>query len=132
MRCPNILKRLFHLWEEYAKEGYILGLSYINRQRPCLESFPWIILLVTSVPITGFFVSELVQDWRSNPVQITMKSMSYPVQKIPFPTLTVCPQGYSINGYSQRYANLICILGYKSLSKIKIIGSIKSKHSFDT
>jgi amiloride-sensitive sodium channel len=106
MRCPIVLKRLLHLWEEYSKDGYILGLSYINRQRPWFESIPWFILLVASVPMTGYFVIDIVDDWRNNHVQITMKSMSYPVQEIPFPTLTVCPQGYNINGYNQRYTNL--------------------------
>ena len=123
MRCPEILKRLFHLWEEYTKEGYILGLSYVTRQRPWFESLPWFILLLASIPLTGYFVVELIEDWRSNHVQITMKSMSYPIQKIPFPTLTLCPPGYSMSGYSQRFESPFYILQWLEAFLIQLITS---------
>jgi hypothetical protein len=32
-------------------------------------------------------------DWQGSPVLTTVKSTSYPVNKIEFPTLTICGQG---------------------------------------
>ena len=32
-----------------------------------------------------------------------IKTMFHPIQEIPFPTITICPQGYNIYGYAERY-----------------------------
>jgi hypothetical protein len=39
----------------------------------------------------------LYVDWDSNPVLITIDTTDYPVEKIPFPTLTLCRRDNSPN-----------------------------------
>jgi hypothetical protein len=48
------------------------------------------------VIITGlivFCIFQAYSDWQENPVLTTVKSTSYPVDKIEFPALTICGQG---------------------------------------
>ena len=40
---------------------------------------------------------DLYSDWDSNPVLITIETTDYPVEKIPFPTLTICREDSSPN-----------------------------------
>jgi hypothetical protein len=51
-------------------------------------------------------VIELIQksfvlfklDWKINPIQITVLTTDFPVEKIPFPTITICRKQNNPNG----------------------------------
>jgi hypothetical protein len=37
------------------------------------------------------FINGTMGDWQENPVQTVIETTNYPVQNVPFPTVTVCP-----------------------------------------
>jgi hypothetical protein len=43
--------------------------------------------------------SNLLLDWMDNPVMIYVETTDYPVEKIPFPTVTVCQKDNDPNNF---------------------------------
>jgi hypothetical protein len=57
-----------------------------------------------------FFISGTLTDWEENPVQTVIESTAYPVQNIPFPSITVCPGANNrpmYYGFAETFFNFI-------------------------
>ena len=98
--------------QTYCDESSIHGVQYVAPSRVLLERILWAILIVVFFTSAGFVVANLLENWEENPIITTIYSTSYPIQKISFPAVTVCPNGFDVWAFAQRYnlPNLVVML----------------------
>ena len=104
--------------DEYAAGTTVHGITYIfHRDRPLIERYNLLLpastkifpiskvisarlMWVVVVGLAVFFALDLsisaYGNWRSNPVLTTVWTTGHPIEKIPFPSITICAQG-SVN-----------------------------------
>ncbi|KAI8118089.1 Pickpocket protein 28 [Lucilia cuprina] len=81
------------LLAEYSKSTSVHGLRYIFEvHRPFYEKLYWIVLML----ISFYFAISLMWDtylkWLDSPVILGFDETLVPINKIPFPTITICPE----------------------------------------
>ena len=67
------LDRSLSRWDKYQGISYVLQLSSWDR---CL----WLLLLLSSLALSGFMIWQTVTDWRAWQVQTTLKTLTKPVE----------------------------------------------------
>ena len=48
--------------------------------------------MVSGLILIAILMEESIKDWNENPVQTTLESVSIPLEPIPFPSVTICPE----------------------------------------
>jgi hypothetical protein len=90
---------------QYCKSSTIHGFQYLTKRED--TSWPdrliWALILMISISICAFLLNDLNEDWKRNPVVTTIESTSLPLGEIPYPAVTICPAGYDIWAFAQRY-----------------------------
>lgn len=51
----------------------------------------WAIAIFLGLGFASIFVHDLVLDWSQDPVTTSFDSVTYPVENVQYPTVTVCP-----------------------------------------
>ncbi|XP_011181517.2 pickpocket protein 28 [Zeugodacus cucurbitae] len=78
---------------EYSKNTTIHGLRYlVELHRPFYEKLYWFIVLVISVYFAISLIWATYLKWQDTPVILGFDETLVPVHKIPFPTITICPE----------------------------------------
>ncbi|XP_017835475.1 pickpocket protein 28 [Drosophila busckii] len=78
---------------EYSKSTTIHGIRYIFEvHRPIYEKLYWLILTCTSVYFAVSLIWATYLKWQDSPVILGFDETLVPVHKIPFPTITICPE----------------------------------------
>ncbi|KAM7342300.1 pickpocket protein 28-like [Cochliomyia hominivorax] len=81
------------LWGEYTRSTSIHGLRYIfGVHYPFYERFYWIVLMLISLYFSIYFTLETYYKWLNSPVIMGLDETLVPIHKIPFPTITICPE----------------------------------------
>uniref|UniRef100_A0A034WTB9 Sodium channel protein Nach n=1 Tax=Bactrocera dorsalis TaxID=27457 RepID=A0A034WTB9_BACDO len=78
---------------EYSKNTTIHGLRYlVELHRPFYEKLYWFVVLVISVYFAISLIWATYLKWQDTPVILGFDETLVPVHKIPFPTITICPE----------------------------------------
>ncbi len=80
--------------QKFCDECSIHGVQYLAPSKQILERCLWGVVIVLFSTLSVLVVSSLFQNWEEQPIITTIDTMAYPVQKIPFPAVTVCPNGF--------------------------------------
>ena len=94
------------------------GLKYITEHnKHGLERLFWIIVVTAFLLLGIFLTSRIVKKWQTSPIITTIETTHYPLTKVPFPAVTICPNYKGIKG---KVATEICNRKWlKELSKNK-------------
>ncbi|TDG51035.1 hypothetical protein AWZ03_002690 [Drosophila navojoa] len=78
---------------EYSKSTTIHGIRYIfELHRPIYEKLYWLVLTCTSMYFAASLIWATYLKWQDSPVILGFDETLVPVHKIPFPTITICPE----------------------------------------
>lgn len=79
---------------EYAEATSIHGIAYIFESgRLSFERLLWLVLVLV-LGYLGFVLSKpLLDNFRDNPVLTTVHTSGHPIEKVEFPSITICGQG---------------------------------------
>ena len=81
--------------EQYLEATTVHGFAYLHgRNSYCTRIF-WASIIVAGFSIAGWMIFSSVVDWDANQTITTLESIATPIQKIQFPTVTVCPHEHS-------------------------------------
>ena len=80
--------------KDYSQATTIHGISYLFEDRFIFYEKALWFLFVTSALIFAVLSSlSAYQKWIDEPILTSVSTTAYPVQKVPFPSITICPQG---------------------------------------
>ena len=78
----------------YSNTSTIHGIYYIfERGRWILERFFWIVVVSLSIFYAVLSTWQAWQAWEDDPMITSIATTGLPIQKIPFPSITICAQG---------------------------------------
>lgn len=78
---------------EYCSKTTIHGVRYFSeRNRHWTERCWWIIAIGASMWFCGFSIQNVWKKWGENPVSMSVFERQIPISRIPFPTVTICPE----------------------------------------
>ena len=81
--------------EQYLEATTVHGFAYLHgRNSYCTRIF-WASIIVAGFSIAGWMIFSSVVDWDANQTITTLESIATPIQKVQFPTVTVCPHEHS-------------------------------------
>ena len=91
--CPVLTKTV----HEYAEATSIHGIAYIFESgRLSFERLLWLILVLVFGFMAFIISMPLLNNFLDNPVLTTVHTSGYPIEKVQFPSITICGQG-SVN-----------------------------------
>ena len=87
------LSRTVH---EYADVATTHGIYYIfEAGRLLFERVFWVIVVILALFFAIFMSITAYNNWKENPVLTSVGTTGHPIEKIAFPSITICPQGSS-------------------------------------
>jgi hypothetical protein len=96
--------RLTNVLQTFCEESTLHGVQYMAPSRCKLSKLVWSCVLIICFTIAILVSMTLFTNWAENPIVTTIDSTTYPVQSIPFPAVTICPNGYNPWGFVDRYS----------------------------
>ena len=79
---------------EYADVATTHGIYYIfETGRLLFERIFWIIVVILALTFAIGLSVSAYDNWKTNPVLTSVGTTGYPIEKIKFPSITICPQG---------------------------------------
>ena len=79
---------------EYSEAATIHGIYYIfERGRCTLERILWIVIVTLALLFAIKLSITAYDNWKSNPVLTSVGTTGYPIEKVKYPSITICPQG---------------------------------------
>ena len=98
--------RLIKTIKEYSENCTIHGVGYIfARGQQGWERILWVVVVITGIVLATLFSSELFIAWSDFPLITSVATTDFPVENLPWPSITVCSQGRGI-GATERVYNL--------------------------
>ena len=80
--------------KEFSSVTTIHGISYLASPDHSVGSkLFWIVTVILAILGTSYQVISMFWLWGDFPVITTLDTISYPIEKIEFPAVTLCPQG---------------------------------------
>lgn len=90
-RYERPIYAVWELFSDYSEYSTIHGVRYIGeKKRHWSERLWWLIVVISSVILCSFLVSQTWLKWQNTPVIVTFSEQSTPVYEIPFPSVTIC------------------------------------------
>ncbi|KAI8424662.1 hypothetical protein MSG28_003089 [Choristoneura fumiferana] len=83
---------IIDLFLDFAKNTTLHGLRYITQGVTIAEKIFWIITFLISLGICFWSIEQVWYKWRHSPVIVSFNERMIPVDEIPFPSVTICPQ----------------------------------------
>lgn len=120
----SVRKKTLALASAYGSASTIHGISYLSdKDHPISGRLFWLAVVVISILATTYQMASLYNQWKTNPVTTNLATNSLPMEKIKFPAVTVCPQGYT-----KEIMDNVLGLQFKEYLKEKILrGEIRPK-----
>ncbi|KAJ0172809.1 hypothetical protein K1T71_011948 [Dendrolimus kikuchii] len=79
--------------DEFAQNSTLHGLRYIvDRTLSYIEKLFWLIVVIASITMCSLLIHNVWIKWQNSPIIITMDEKLVPVDSVPYPSLTICPQ----------------------------------------
>ena len=80
--------------KDFSSTTTIHGISYLTSpDHSICSSLFWILTVTLAIVGTSYQVYSIWNLWGESPVITTLETISYPIEKIQFPAVTLCPQG---------------------------------------
>ncbi len=92
-----------NVFADFFEQSTIHGFQYLTPSNSVVRRLFWGVLLLVSFTASVSVIQSLMQNWRESPVVTSFDTTSYPIQNIPFPAVTVCPNGLDTSAFLQRY-----------------------------
>ena len=92
----------FKVFKEYCDISGIHGVQFFAPKWPMFERVLWSVILFISIFLSGLMLQQMFDNWKENPVLITIETTSLPIQFLPFPSVTVCSPALDKMGFLQR------------------------------
>ena len=107
--------------KEYNESTSLHGLKYTTEyNRHFFERAFWMIVVVAFLTLGIFLTIRIVNKWQTAPIITTIESTNYPLSKVPFPAVTICPNYKGIKG---KVATEVCNRKWlKDYSKVLYCG----------
>ncbi len=94
--------RLSENLQKFCDESSIHGVQYLGPSKKIHERMVWTIILGLFLTLSALVVHSLVVNWDQDPIVTTIGTTSHPIQLVPFPAVTICPNGFDVWGFAQR------------------------------
>ena len=89
-------KPYFRTVKEYSSSSTTHGIAYVfEDNRWIFERVIWIIVVIVAICIGVSLSISAYVDWQANPVLTSVGTTGYPIEKVEFPSITICAQGSS-------------------------------------
>ncbi len=98
---------LLETLEEYFGKTSIHVLQYFSLRDACCERLIWFMVVTASVTFASMILHDTVLDWQGRHVQTTVDTIAYPIQQVPFPSVTVCSPGLDHWNFIQRQSDFL-------------------------
>ena len=80
--------------KEFSSTTTVHGISYLASSNQSIASKTfWMVTVILAIIGTSYQVVSMWCLWGEFPVITTLDTISYPIEKIEFPAVTLCPQG---------------------------------------
>ena len=90
----KIEKPYFRSLKEYSGASSIHGLAYLFEDRLIFyEKCLWMLTVFFAALFAILSSLSTYRNWKDDPILTSVETTAYPVQKVPFPSITICPQG---------------------------------------
>ena len=87
-------KPYFKSLKEYSGASSIHGLAYLFEDRLIFyEKGLWLLTVFFAALFAILSSLSTYRNWKDDPILTSVETTAYPVQKVPFPSITICPQG---------------------------------------
>ena len=77
--------------EQFLEATTVHGFVYLNRRNSFCARLFWFCTILSGFSIAGYMIYNSLIDWNANQTITTLESIATPIQKVQFPTVTVCP-----------------------------------------
>ena len=79
---------------EYGGATTIHGIPYILEDgRRVFERLLWVSLVISGMVLAILWSAQLYNDWQDDPVLTTVGTTGLAIEKIEYPSITICAQG---------------------------------------
>ena len=80
--------------KEYSQSTTIHGMSYLFENRLVFyEKALWLLFVISALIFAVLSSLSTYRKWNDEPILTSVATTAYPVQRLPFPSITICPQG---------------------------------------
>ena len=80
--------------KEYSQSTTIHGMSYLFENRLVFyEKAVWLLFVISAIIFAILSSLSTYRKWKDEPILTSVATTAYPVQKVPFPSISICPQG---------------------------------------
>ena len=87
----------FETLVKWSEASTIHGVVYaIEPKRNIFLRLLWLSILCAAAILTTWMTLGILNEWKDNPVVTTIKTTAYPINKLDFPAITICNQGFNI------------------------------------
>ena len=110
----------------YSRASTIHGVYYIfEKGRWAVERILWGIVVIVAMVLAIYWSITAYNKWRDDPIMTTISTNGLPIQRIPFPSITICAQGINnlvqlSNIFLTQFKNYVLNTLYLSKSIITI------------
>ena len=92
--------------KEYNESTSLHGLKYITEyNRHSLERIFWIFVVIGFLTLGISLTIRIVRKWQTSPIITTIESTNYPLSKVAFPAVTICP---NFKGIKEKVVTEVC------------------------
>ena len=78
---------------DYAESTTLHGISYIFSGTFWLDRLIWAVVTTAAAVFAVVAAWEAYENWVNFPVLTTVSTTGYPIEKVQFPSITICAQG---------------------------------------
>ena len=89
-----VKKPYFRTLKEYATSSTTHGIAYVFEDgRLIFERVLWVIVVGIAIAIGTYWSITAYENWQENPVLTSVGTTGYSIEKVEFPSITICAQG---------------------------------------
>ena len=78
-------------FQEYTENTTLHGLKYITVERNKVAKLVWFIVVLSALTFGVSLTTRIFRKWQKSPIITSVDDTNYPVTKIDFPAVTICP-----------------------------------------
>ncbi len=110
----RVSKSLRVTLQKFFEQTTINGFTYVaDPANHIIVKVGWFILIIVFMVLASYLVVLSFDDWSNNPTVTTIDSATFPIEELPFPSVTVCQEDQGIRS-SEKWALPAEILNYAS------------------
>ena len=109
------------MWiQDYNANTSLHGLKYITGESNAVARFIWLIVVISAISFGAVLTTRIIKKWQSSPIITSVDDTNYPVTKILFPAVTICPN-FKGKMILQKNSSQIAFLFYSNSAVFKTL-----------